>query len=176
MTLQALAISFGRTCTSSPVPAKGGRSGRSPSSMFETNHTTMCLFRMLLSSAAAAAPHAGEARRRDFVDGHVRRVEAVLARCHPVIPIQRITVMMVRILVRKVGFVSRLQWRAAAPATRKTRAVRKPISGREEICAITELIRLACAPEKKPKSTAKAMAAPSPLPGVHSASTRIPAA
>lgn len=61
--------------------------------------------------------------------------------------------------------------------TRNMSPVRKPISGGGEICATNAAISETYAPEKKPKSTAKAMIPPSEAPpGIQSATQKIPVA
>ncbi|KAF2731873.1 hypothetical protein EJ04DRAFT_497847 [Polyplosphaeria fusca] len=62
--------------------------------------------------AAAASPSSppSESVRQHIVTETKNRVETYLAHCNPIVPHQRLTLLLARLLLRKLDFVTRLQW------------------------------------------------------------------
>jgi hypothetical protein len=58
----------------------------------------------------------GEDVRKQVVDDAMGKVEAILQRCNPVIPEQRMTIRISRLVLRKVDIVSRRQWQTLRQA------------------------------------------------------------
>ncbi|KAF4946074.1 hypothetical protein FGADI_11459 [Fusarium gaditjirri] len=78
-----------------------------------------------------------DVRRRAIKDA-VERVEGILQRCNPVIPEQRITIGIARLILRKVDVVSRRQWQIL----RSPDDGQPPMATESEITEAVELLEL----------------------------------
>jgi hypothetical protein len=99
--------------TELPVPAAGRHTEMTMACLlFETYRTVQTLYRMLSASGFTdpRAPN-GESARQEIMARLKARMQSRLENCNPVIPIQRVTSLVIQSMVAKIDFVSRQQWR-----------------------------------------------------------------
>jgi Fungal specific transcription factor domain len=96
-----------------PAPNSGWTEMTFPLIMTETGYTMQWLYKMLPGFRSSSTPPS-EARRKEVIAKNLQHVENLLSNCNPVIPIQRATIIMSRMILRKLEFVSRQQWQSVA--------------------------------------------------------------
>ncbi|KPI42639.1 uncharacterized protein AB675_1796 [Cyphellophora attinorum] len=80
-----------------------------------------------MSSSAHGVP--GESVRQQIIDEATDKIEAILRRCDPIIPEQRMAIQSARMIMRKVDIVSRRQWQILrSPDDREPMASESEIS------------------------------------------------
>jgi len=120
-----------------PRASEGWTEMTLPLLMCEISFCSQRLYRML-SSASQGGSLPSEAKRKEIIDKQTQRAEAIIRHCNPVIPIQRATAIMLRVVLRKTSFVSRLQWLTAGQES----AARIAHATEENLVDATEILEL----------------------------------